>query len=287
MYETTVRSRELGEALRKQLEAAGLKGLDAARVLGWSTSEVSRMLTGKRVIREIDVARLLGLCRAGKADTERLLKLCQEANRPGWYQQHGSQLPSRLVTYLDHEDKAVAIHDFAALLLPGSLQTTDYARATISTFVNVKAAEVEERVAARIARRAIFGRPGRAKFTYLLHESVLRLPIGGAEVMSDQLHHLLRMAVRPYIDLRVIPNSIGAHAGMDGPFTLMEFVEIRPVVYLENATTTVFLEEPVEIATYQRIVTALAETALSREQSKELIGNLAVDLYGEQNDPPA
>ncbi|MEV7040286.1 Scr1 family TA system antitoxin-like transcriptional regulator [Amycolatopsis sp. NPDC051061] len=64
----------------------------------------------------------------------------------------------------------------------------------------------------------------------------------------------------------------------------MQFAEIRPVVYLENATTTVFLEEPEETATYERIVTALAETALSREESKELISTLAIELYGGEDD---
>ncbi len=280
MHETTVRSRELGEALRKQLAAAGLQGTDAARLLGWSTSEVSRMLTGKRLIRETDVARLLGLCKTTKVVTDRLLKLCHETNRAGWYQQHGSRLPPQLRTYIDHEDKATAIRSFHAVLIPGLLQTADYARAVISTAPNVPADEIEERVTARIARTEVFRRMRTAQFTYFLHEAALRIPVGSPEVMSGQLHHLLRMSVRPYIDLRVVPNAIGAHAAMDGPFILLEFAEIRPVVYLENATTTVFLEEPEEYAAYQRILTALAETALPPEESKEVIGNLAVELYG-------
>jgi transcriptional regulator with XRE-family HTH domain len=283
VHETTVRSRELGEALRKQLAAAGLQGTDAARLLGWSTSEVSRMLTGKRLIRETDVARLLGLCKTTKVVTDRLLKLCHETNRAGWYQQHGSRLPPQLRTYIDHEDKATAIHDFAGMLLPGALQTAEYTRAVLDKAPNVPATEVDERIQARMARRGIFGRR-RAQFTYFVHESVLHVPIGGRPVMSEQLHELLRMSVRPYIDLRVVPNSLGAHAAMDGSFTLMQFAEIRPVVYLENATTTVFLEEPEETVAYQRIVSALAETALSREESKELISTLAIELYGGEDD---
>jgi hypothetical protein len=92
---------------------------------------------------------------------------------------------------------------------------------------------------------------------------VLRLTVGGPPVMGEQLHHLLRLSVRPYISLRVIPASLGAHAGMAGSFTSMEFRQIKPVVYLESATHAVFLEEAEEIAAYRGILSALADTALN------------------------
>jgi hypothetical protein len=237
------------------------------------------MLTGKRAVKETDVAILLGVCRVRGRERERLLNLCREANKPGWYQQHGSRLPKQLRTYIDHEDKAIAIADYQSALLPGSLQTGDYARAVISRIVNIPKGEVDERVAAQLARQSIFSRGHSARYIFFVHEFTLHLPVGGAAVMSDQLHHLLRMSVRPYISLRVIPTSAGAHAGLAGSFTLMEFAEIKPVIYLESATSTLFLEEPEEIAAYQLIVSALAETALDEPQSKELVRNLAIKLH--------
>lgn len=281
-YVTTVKSRELGEGLRRVLAAAGLSGKEVADQLGWTPPDVSKMLNGRRAIRETQVALLLGICKVRGAEQKRLLALCREANRPGWYQQHGSHLPLQLRTLLDHEDKATAISAFAANLLPGALQTADYARAVISRIVNVPADEVEERVAARVARSAIFTR--RVGFTYFVHEFVLRLPVGGAEVMSDQLHHLLRLSVRPSIDLRVVPAAAGAHAGTAGSFIWMEFAEIKPVVYLESETTASFLEEEAETGAYRRILTSLAETALTEAQSRDFIGNLAVELYSDQED---
>jgi transcriptional regulator with XRE-family HTH domain len=283
-HETTVRSRELGEGLRSVLEKAGLTGKEVARQLDWSQSDVSRMLTGKRAVKETDVAILLGVCRVRGRERERLLNLCREANKPGWYQQHGSRLPKQLRTYLDHEDKAIGVADYAATLLAGSLQTGDYARAVITQIVSVPTEEVDDRVAARLARSSIFSRSRKARYTFYLHEFVLRLPIGGRDVMSDQLHHLLRMSVRPYISIRVIPAEIGAHAALAGSFTFMEFAEIKPVIYLESETSTLFLEEPEEISAYRRIVSALAETALDEPQSIELIRNLAVELYGDRKD---
>jgi transcriptional regulator with XRE-family HTH domain len=223
--EPTVRSRELGEGLRRAMEDAGLNGKQAAHVLGWSPSWVSRLLSGKRGGSEVDIAAFLGLCRVKSPERDRLLALCQEQHTPGWLQQHGSWLPKQLVTLIDHENKAVTIDDFQAMVVPGLLQTGEYARALISRSGNVPAEEIDERVAARLARQSLFSRDRRARFTFSVHEFVLRTPVGGPAVMFDQLHHLLRMSMRSYITLRVVPASLGVHAAMAGSFTFMEFAE--------------------------------------------------------------
>ncbi len=119
---------------------------------------------------------------------------------------------------------------------------------------------------------------------HLLRGPVLRLQIGGPMVMSDQLHHLLRMSVRPYLTLRVVPAALGAHAGLSGPFTLMEFAEFRPVVYLDSETSSLFLETREEATAYQRILGTLAHTALEEEQSRELITTLATEFSAERGD---
>jgi hypothetical protein len=213
-----------------------------------------------------------------------LLGLCQEQHTPGWFQQHGSRLPKQVLTLIDHESKAIAISEFQVTLVPGLLQTGDYARVVISRNVNIPPKEVEDRVAARLARQSLFSRERPAQFTFYLHEALLRLPIGGPAVMSDQLHHLLRMSVRSYVTLRVLPASLGAHAGLSGPFTLMEFNDFRPVVYLDSETSSLFLEKPEEIAAYRRILGALGETALGEGQSRELIATVATELYAERED---
>ncbi|MGH3901196.1 MAG: helix-turn-helix domain-containing protein [Pseudonocardiaceae bacterium] len=282
--EPTIRSRELGDGLRRAIERAGLNGKQAAHLLGWSPSWVSRLLSGKRSPSALDVAAILGLCRVKGEERDRLLALCQEQHTPGWLQQHGSRLPKQLVTLIDHENRAVTYSDIQPMLVPGLLQTSDYARAVLSSIANVPAAEVDDRVAARLARQSLFGRARLARFTFYVHESVLRTPVGGPAVMSEQLHHLLRMAVRPYITLRVIPVALGAHAASAGPFIVMEFTEFQPVVYLESETSSLFLEKPVETAAYQRILGALAETTLGEGESKELIATLATELYADRED---
>ena len=282
--EPTIRSRELGEGLRRAMEHAGLTGKEAAKLLDWSPSWVSRLLSGKRHATAVHVAAFLAVCRATGAERDRLLALCEEQHTPGWFQQHGSRLPQQLLTLIDHESKAVAISEFQEPGVPGLLQTGDYARALLSRSGTVPADEVDARVAARLARQSLFSREHPPRFTFYLHEFVLRLPVGGAAVMSDQLHHLLRMSVRPYLTLRVVPAALGAHAGMAGSFRVMEFAEFKPVVYLESETSSVFLEKPVEIDAYRRILGALAEIALGEGESRELIATLATELSADRED---
>jgi transcriptional regulator with XRE-family HTH domain len=283
--EPTVRSRELGDGLREVMREAGLNGQQTAHLLDLSPSWVSRLLSGKRGCTELDVAAFLGVCRVTGAERDRLMALCQEQHTPGWFQQHGSRLPKQLRTLIDHENKATAISDFEATFVPGLLQTGEYAHAVISRNVNVPPDEVQDRVAARLARQSLFSRDRPARFTFYLHESALRTPVGGPTVMADQLSHLLRMSERRYLTLRVVPTSLGAHAAMTGAFRLMEFAEFKPVAYLESETVSVFLERPEEIAAYRRILGALADTALSEEQSRELIATLATEFSADREDP--
>ncbi|MGH3928514.1 MAG: DUF5753 domain-containing protein, partial [Pseudonocardiaceae bacterium] len=117
-----------------------------------------------------------------------------------------------------------------------------------------------------------------------VHEFALRLPVGGPAVMVEQLDHLLRMSTRSYLTLRVMPAMRGGHAGIAGAFKLMEFARFKPVVYLDSETACLFLKRPEEIAAYQRILGALAETALGERESRELIAALTTRLAADRED---
>jgi len=282
--EPTIRSRELGEGLRKAMEHVGLNGKQAARQLGLSPSWISRLLSGRRHATAMQVAGFLAICRVTGAERDRLLALCDEQRVPGWFQQHGSRLPQQLVTLIDHETKAVGIGDVQSTVVSGLLQTGEYARAVISRIANVPADEIDDRVAARLARQSLFSRDHPPRFTFYVHEFVLRLPVGDPAVMADQLHHLQRMSLRPSLTLRVVPAALGAHAATAGAFTLMEFVDFKPVAYVESETSCLFLETSEEIDSYQRILAALAKDALSVGESRELIATLATELYADRED---
>ncbi|MGH3771121.1 MAG: helix-turn-helix domain-containing protein [Pseudonocardiaceae bacterium] len=283
--EPTIRSRELGEGLRKAMERAGLTGKQVADKLGLSPSWISRLLAGKRKATAVQVTGLLAMCRVTGAERDRLLELCEDQHNLGWLQRHGSPLPQQLVTLIDHESKAVAISGFQALVLPDLLRTGDYAHALLSRSSTIPTDEVDGLVAAGLARQSLLSRERPADFTFYVHEFALRLPVGGAAVMPEQLQHLLRMSVRRYLTLRVVPVVLGAHAAMTGAFTLLEFADFRPVVYLESEASSLFLETPVEVDAYQRVLEALAKTALSEEESRELIAALATELSADRENP--
>jgi hypothetical protein len=98
------------------------------------------------------------------------------------------------------------------------------------------------------------------------------------EIMSEQVHHVLRMSIRPEVWIRVIPELASVHAGSAGPFMMMEFAEIKPVVHMENETSSLFAERPETIRAYRAVLAKLATVALDREQSREWISRLANEL---------
>ncbi|WP_215541663.1 helix-turn-helix domain-containing protein [Amycolatopsis sp. CA-230715] len=277
--EPTIRRRELGEGLRAAMQGANFTGKQLAHKLKWSEGRVSRLLNGKRGGSEMDVIEVLAVCGATAEEKTRLLALCREADTPGWLQKHGSRLPKQLVTLVEHENRAVSIWDFQSVVIHGLLQTAEYARALTAETGNVPPDEIDDRVSARLARQALLSRQPPLRFVFFIHEFAFKLPIGGAITMSEQMHHILRLLVRPNISVRVVPAAIGGHPGIAGPFQLMEFQDFKPVVYLDSETSCLFLEEPVEISAYRRILSALADKALDEGQSREFIANLAMKLY--------
>jgi transcriptional regulator with XRE-family HTH domain len=280
--EPTIRSRELGQRLRRAMEYAGLSASGVARQLGWSPSRVSRLLSGKRGGSGYDVSAFLAVCGVRGEEREEVMQLCLDQHRRGWVQHHGAMLPLQLRTLMDHESKAVAITEFEFNLIPGLLQTDRYMRALLMEAGRVPVDEIDERVSARLGRQNLLSRPRAPMCTFYVHEFAFRLPVGSSTVMSDQLHQLLRLAVRPNIRLRVVPAAIGAHAATAGSFRLMEFQNFTSIVYLESETSSLFLELPVEIDSYRTILDALDATALSEGQSREFIGDLAVELYADR-----
>jgi transcriptional regulator with XRE-family HTH domain len=266
------------------MERAGLHASEVAHQLGWSPSRVSRLLSGKRGCSPTDVMAFLTLSGVKGEERDRLMAIAKQANDTGWFQPHGARLPEQLITLIDHENEATSMTEFESTLVPGLLQTAHYARAVIHGVGTVPLEEIDPRVKARMERQSVLDQRRTSKCTFFIHEFVLRLPVGGHLVMWDQLHHLLQLSVRPNIILRVVPARTGVHSAVNGTFRFMEFAEIDPVIYLETETTSVFLESPIEVSAYRKIIARLADVALDEGQSKEMIGNLAVELYADRED---
>jgi transcriptional regulator with XRE-family HTH domain len=277
----TIRSRALGIGLRRVMESAGYNGSQVADELGWSQGRVSRLLAGKRGGSGVDVSAFLAVCGVKGEERERLLALAEEHTRPGWWVQHGLVVPKRVQTLADLENRATTICELQTVLVPPLLQTPEYARAVLAGSAKVPSGEIEERVAARLERQELLNRPWAPYCTFFLYEEALRLPVGGPVVMAEQLHHLLRLSVRPNVAIRVVPTSAGVHAGAAGPFTVLVIRGFKSVVYLENETSSLFLETPVEIEAYHGILVALDGMALDEGESREMIGGVALGFSQE------
>jgi transcriptional regulator with XRE-family HTH domain len=284
--EPTIRSRELGEGLRATMERAGLTAKEVADRLEWLQPTISRMLHGKHHMSETDVALFLGVCNTPKTERARLLGLCRDLTEKGWLQRDSGTFHEHMRVFQRYEQKATGCVAFQPILVPGLLQTPAYLRA-LTPGAHLPAAEAEERIRLRLDRQKLIDGPRRTRFTFILHESALRLAVGGPEIMSGQLHHLLQISVRPTISIRLLPASRGMHAGTSGPFMLLEFDDMKPVVYLETETYWILLEEEKEITTYRRAVDSLLADSLDEPRSRQLIAKLATELYGpDEGKPP-
>jgi len=264
----TVRSRELGDGVRAAITASGMGVRELAHRLGWSHPYVSHLLSGNRSVNELELLSVLLACNVHRQERERLFGLASELDTPGWLQQYEAGVPENPRTLVSHERKATTVSEVRLTAIPKLLQAEGYARAT---------SDGDERVHARLARQDVFIERQGPRRTFYVGESALRATVGDRVVMSEQLHHLLRLAVRPQIDLRIVP--VGAHNGQSWSFVLLEFATFDPVVYLEGEVTAVFLEQAHQIAAYRRILAICAGSALSHNDSKACIATLATELY--------
>ncbi|KWX03386.1 XRE family transcriptional regulator [Carbonactinospora thermoautotrophica] len=278
----TVRRRRVGAELRRIREAAGMTLEDAAKVLECSISKISRMETGHVKARVRDIRELLDAY--GLADEQRrnaLLNLARNADQQDWWIDFSDVLSSLAQHYLSLESDAAWFCCFQPLVVPGLLQTEDYARAVISAGqIEETPEKVEKRVGIRMARQEILFRPNPVRLWVVLDEAVLRREVGGREVMRGQLKRLADAAVMPNITLQVLPYEVGAHAGIDGPFVLIGFPEREDpdVVFLENMTSSLYLENNEAVYRYKLAFDHIRAEALSPRRSEELIRKLAKEF---------
>jgi hypothetical protein len=274
---STTRGREFGSGLRAAIAGAGLSSRAAAELADWDEAKLSDLVNGKGGSSEVDLAILLGICRTPADERDHLLELFPDTNRRGWWQQHGTCAPVRLRTLVEHLAVAKTLICWQAHLVPDFLQTQAYMREVITASANDPADELDERIKAQLELQQALRRPG-MQCTYFIHELALHLPVGGHDIHVEQVHHLLQMAVRSSVTIRIVPAAIGAHAGMRGPFTQLTFSKYEPLVCLRNENSTLFIEDAAAIKGYDAVVRSLDRCSLDAEQSKAAISRLAEAL---------
>jgi len=270
----TVRRKRLTVELRRLREQAGLTCEDVGRRLECSGTRISRMETGRIGARPGDVMELLEIYGVTGAEADSLVQLARDARRKGWWHAYSRVLPPWFEAYVGLESDAVRLHDFQPSVVPGLLQTEDYARAVLRGAPQARRAEdIGQQVALRMRRQAILDQPRPPQVQVVLSESVLWVQVGGPAVMRAQLLRLADLAGRPDLTLQILPLRAAAHVQSVSPFTMLEFADpVDPtVVYLEHLTGSLILEDVAEVRSYRALFDHLRAAALGPGPSADLI----------------
>ncbi|HET6212104.1 MAG TPA: helix-turn-helix transcriptional regulator [Micromonosporaceae bacterium] len=271
----TVRRRRLGVELRRYREAAGVTIEYVADRLECSSSKISRIETGHTGATPRDVRDMLVLYNVLGPEGDELVQIARDARQKGWWHPYTAVLTG---AYVGLETEAHAIRAYEQQVVPGLLQTEEYARAMIrAARPDINIDEVERRVRVRMQRQSLLNQDDPVSFWVVLDEAVVSRPVGGDAVMRRQLEHLVEAAELPHVTVQVLPFEAGAHAGMDGTFAILNFPEMADtdVVFAENATGGLFLEKTEELRKYHFIFDHIRAAALRPEESVSLIAKLA------------
>ncbi|WP_089001107.1 helix-turn-helix domain-containing protein [Micromonospora echinofusca] len=263
----TVRRRRIARELRQLRERAGMTLDVAARQLDMSKSNLSRIENAQIGIKPRDVRAALALYEVTGADAEALIEIARGAQQRGWWQSYSDVLPEWFEFYVGLEAEAATLRTYEVEAVPGLLQTEAYAREVFRRTAGEDG--IERKVAARLHRQNVLHGDDPVELSVVLNEAVLCRPVGGATVMSDQMAHLAKVAQLPNVTLQVLPFSAGGHPAMNAPYVVLTFADTADaaVVYLENLTMGLALEEAVQVRGYSLVHEELCRLALGPEAS--------------------
>ncbi|CAM3746422.1 helix-turn-helix transcriptional regulator [Nocardiopsis rhodophaea] len=271
-----LRRRRLSRRLRELREAKGYTSdrvtTDAkARGGKWSRGKLTRIENNewsRPNPRDVEV--LLDIYEVkDPAEREAYLTLTKQARQRGWWVSYSDVVGKG--TYVGLEIEASRIRTYEALVIPGLLQTTAYTRAVIESHGVTDETDIERRIEAREMRKQILARSDAPRIWAIIDEAALhRIP---ADIREEQVRYLIDVQ-RPSLRVQVLPNSVGLHAATAGSFVILDFPEDPPVVYQENVMSELFYEDPVEIDHCEMVYDHVHASALSVEESRELLENL-------------
>nr|MDT0661442.1 helix-turn-helix transcriptional regulator [Micromonospora sp. DSM 115978] len=246
--------------LRRLRTAAGLSQEEYGKRAHYAASTVSAVELGTRALDLPYLRRADEVLDTGNLFVS-LFKLALRDGEPTWFR-----------SFREAEETATQLRCFQPNLIPGLLQTEEYARAIVRLDVSLSEADVEQVVANRLARQAILEGEHPPQFIAVLDESALhRFAESCAGVMAGQLVHLLACARRPHISVHIVPASTGLHVGLAGPFTLARSAEDGWVGFLDSQTGGDNVDSPEAVATLLRVWETVRADALPRQQSIDLI----------------
>ncbi|MDG4829895.1 helix-turn-helix transcriptional regulator [Solwaraspora sp. WMMD1047] len=282
----TVKRRRLALTLRQLRTAAGLSAVEAARRVDHDASWLSRIENAEVRPHPNDVRAMLTIYGIDGEQAEAVIAVARQARQRGWWQRYNDVLPDWFVTYVGMESEASVIRSYECQMIPGLLQTEEYARAAFSGGpTQISDAEIEQQVALRMDRQAILGTDEQPALRMIIDEGGVRREVGGPKVLKAQIERLLRESERSRVRIQLLP--FGAGTGFDGSFVILDFPPLPApypdaaedrLVYLDTLTGAHYLERPVEVAAYSAAFEQLCAVALSPAATRDALSNIANDL---------
>lgn len=278
----TVRRRKLGLELRQLREAAGKTMVEVAAELNCSQAKISTIEAGHRhKVQPRDVRDMLAFYGVTDMDvTASLVELARQSANKNWWHPYSSAVPNWFSTYISLEAEAETIRTFEPHVIPGLLQTEEYAKIVTSASLHIPPGSHDNVVALRKARQELLSNPDHLDFWAIIDELVLKRTASRPNVLRNQLLHLAEMAQQPNVHIQILPLSAGIQPGAANPFIILTFPgDVHPgLVYLENEAGALYLEESVELTKYQRAFNHLTCEALGVEASLDLMRTVAEEL---------
>ncbi|MFM9448821.1 helix-turn-helix transcriptional regulator [Streptomyces acidiscabies] len=281
----TVRRRRLGLELRRLRESKNMTAEQVAKRLLVSQSKISRLENGRRSISPRDVRDLCGVYEIeDERVVESLMQMARESRQQGWWYAF-KDVPYSV--YIGLEDDASSLRTYSPQVIPGLLQTPEYAAAVIKGALPESSAEdIEKRVEVRLRRQGRLGEQihpvtGEVKepvrLWVVIDEAVLRRTVGSRRVMREQLEHLLELGRLPHVTIQLLPFDAGAHPGLNGGYSILEFAELADssVVYIEGVTSDLYLEKHHDVQIYALMYEHLRAQAMNVEVSGQTIESIA------------
>lgn len=258
----------VGAVLSMYRTTAGLTQQQVAERLCVSTETIASVEQGRRPLHPADARQLDQLLETRGALAVLVAEMPERDVYPQWS-----------YTLIETEERARSLQSYENHVVPGLLQTEEYARAVLGCeFPPVDEEEVERRVAGRMDRQQVLRRTPPPALSFVIEETVLRRPIGGRDCLRRQVKHLRECAGLPFVGLTVMPLVRETHAALSGPMVLMETPELERIAYSEGQRGSVVVDDPEEVSALYDKYGMLRSQALDPEETLGLLDEIAGEL---------
>ncbi len=257
--------------LRTMRERAGLTQREAARVLACGQAKINHLESGRTGPKPKEVAALLRAYGASAEHADRMASLAARADQTAWWAPYSKVLRDWFQTFVGLEGLATAEFSYASRLLPGQLQTSDYAAGLLVGHAGVAPMDAPLIVRARMDRQRLTDETRPLRFAAVIEQVVFERKVGGEAVMRQQLEHILRLMKLDNVEVQVMPTAVAVHDGLDGDFLVLDFDKAQSIGYVGHADGAIYIQDSERVARYKESADRIREAALSPAETAEFI----------------